>query len=217
MKKKELIIIGIIVAVVIAIVCLLKYLRKQALLRQSAKDEDKALPAISNSLCTKGNNFPLQYGSCGSNVSALQTELGNITVDGKFGNQTKSRLFQVTGKYVISEVEFNTLRTGNMIPNGTSIGGSTALTTPSTAQFDRLVTDVKADEGDFRMLPRTDSTEPYRTLNNLSLTDLGKVADSYKSAYSKSLYATIKGLSYYPASTVNDSLLAKLEKLGKVS
>ena len=45
--------------------------------------------------CNKGNGFPLQFGSCGSNVEKWQEYLNqrrgeNLSVDGKFGAATEA-------------------------------------------------------------------------------------------------------------------------------
>jgi hypothetical protein len=70
--------------------------------------------------CMYGNEFPLQFGSCGSNVEKWQTYLNskrgeNLAVDGKFGFLTESATkrhpafgnFSTFNQGKVSEVDFN--------------------------------------------------------------------------------------------------------------
>ena len=70
--------------------------------------------------CMYGNEFPLQFGSCGSNVEKWQTYLNskrgeNLAVDGKFGFLTESATkrhpafgnLSTFNQGKVSEVDFN--------------------------------------------------------------------------------------------------------------
>ena len=70
--------------------------------------------------CMYGNEFPLQFGSCGSNVEKWQTYLNskrgeNLSVDGKFGGLTESATkrhpafgnISIFNQGKVSEVDFN--------------------------------------------------------------------------------------------------------------
>ena len=70
--------------------------------------------------CDKGNGFPLQFGSCGSNVEKWQQYLNqrrgeNLSVDGKFGALTEAATkrhpafgnLSTFNQGIVSEVDFN--------------------------------------------------------------------------------------------------------------
>lgn len=70
--------------------------------------------------CYKGNEFPLQFGSCGSNVEKWQQYLNqrrgeNLSVDGKFGALTEAATkrhppfgnMSSFNQGIVSEVDFN--------------------------------------------------------------------------------------------------------------
>lgn len=120
--KKKLIIIGIVVAVMVA----LYFVYKNVKANKEAEDttggnaatQQAQTPTYNNNAnpansLTSGDSFPIKLGSSGNFVKLLQQKLNNkyksgLTLDGQFGARTAEALKTATGKSeILNQDQFN--------------------------------------------------------------------------------------------------------------
>lgn len=129
-------------------------------------------------LYTKGNTFPLQLYSFGSNVKRLQNVLNlkgeKLTVDGKLGPGTEGALIRHTGKKTITETELIALEgsvsnsnTSGILPNGSTQQPSN----PALSKVENILLQLLADLNKSYLLGRGE-IEPYITIEKLSNDEL---------------------------------------------
>jgi len=155
---------------------------------------------------TTNTAFPLQKGSKGTNVKALQEVLNSkfnakLTTDGSFGSKTETALKAATGKISITESEFNALKTGTSTPgtsgtstyvnqwNDTIVLANEGTINASTDLIISYATQVREDVYEFWGVRDKGLYETINTWTNKSLLEL---AASYLNSYRVTLAKDIK-------------------------
>jgi len=146
---------------------------------------------------TTNTVFPLQKGSKGTNVVALQNVLNSkfnakLNPDGAFGSKTEAALKAATGNISITESQFNTLKAGvyvnpNLTPTATE--GQTSVSSDTLILLSaQLWEDIDEDWG-----TRDDGL--WKTVNNLTNAKLVDLAKTYGKSYGSSEYALYSDMS----------------------
>lgn len=227
MTPKQQKIVGYAVVALLAVLILM-YVIKYVKLKFAELEQQHITPiqAVKNlavnpvTICTKGNEYPLQQGSCGSNVVALQRWLNTrgyvVKVDGKFGPKTKSFLSAATGRTTVTEADSKT-----MVLVGVPVVPVPGNALPVHTQAEDYPKDLTA----FAIAVQTDLDRHYlfggrkkegvwAQMLLLNPADLKAVAAYISRTYGKSLFSQIEGVQWNITDDTDLLLKNKLKAVG---
>ncbi len=180
------------------------------------------------SIFSKGNTFPLQLYSNGTNVTRWQKALNRLgetlTTDGLAGQKTIDASIRRTGKGTITEMELTALES-QAIPTTTNNATNTGVTgtgTPSTTgvnKLDQLAFDLIADLELKTYILGRQAEYPYTDLYNLPDADFKLVAEKYAKLNTEkggglTLYADVDKAYFRSSTNIDANILNRLSLLG---